>query len=95
MSQVQLYLFPSNYEGLGITLIEAQASGLKCLASDVVPRQSQCGLVRYKSLNDGFVSWGGVLSEVLNSNMVINEIALQQYDVRNTAKQIDEVYGLV
>ena len=55
-----LYLFPSNYEGLGITLIEAQASGLKCLASDIIPKQSQCGLVEYKSLKDGFSKWGGV-----------------------------------
>lgn len=55
-----IYLFPSNYEGLGITLIEAQASGLKCLASDVVPKESQCGLVKYKSLNDGFSKWGGI-----------------------------------
>jgi glycosyltransferase involved in cell wall biosynthesis len=54
-----VYLFPSNYEGLGITLIEAQASGLKCLASDVVPRESQCGLVKYKPLQDGYFSWGG------------------------------------
>ena len=60
-----LYLFPSNYEGLGITLIEAQASGLKCLASDVVPRESQCGLVRYKSLDDGFISWGGYCQKCL------------------------------
>ena len=35
-----IYLFPSNYEGLGITLIEAQASGLKCLASDAIPSPS-------------------------------------------------------
>lgn len=54
-----LYLFPSNYEGLGITLIEAQASGLKCLSSDTVPRKSQCGLVEYKPLNAGFATWGG------------------------------------
>lgn len=90
-----LFFFPSRYEGMPITLVEAQASGCKCLSSDIVTRESQCGLVRYKSLDDGFVSWGRALSEVLKSNMVINEDALQQYDVRNTAKQIDEVYGLL
>ncbi len=53
-----VYLFPSNYEGRGITLIEAQASGLKCLASDVVLRESQCGLLKYKPLCDGYFKWG-------------------------------------
>lgn len=56
-----LYLFPSNYEGLGITLIEAQASSLKCLASDAVPREAQCGLVEYKALRDGAFKWGGAV----------------------------------
>lgn len=90
-----LYLFPSNYEGLGITLIEAQASGLKCLASDVVPKESQCGLVEYKPLRDGFSTWGGHISQALNANMTIDESALQYYDVKNTAKQIDQVYGWI
>ena len=94
--QADVYLFPSNYEGLGITLIEAQASGLRCLASDVVPRESQCGLVQYKSLEDGFSVWGGVhLPEVLNCSMTVNKSALEYYDVRNTAKQIDKLYELI
>lgn len=50
-----IYLLLSNYEGLPITLIEAQASGLKCLASDEISKESQCGLVEYKPLADGSV----------------------------------------
>lgn len=63
-----VYLFPSNYEGLGITLIEAQTSGLKCLASDAVPRESQCGLVEYKSLRDGCSMWGGTFPSCLTQS---------------------------
>lgn len=90
-----IYLFPSNYEGLGITLIEAQASGLKCLASDAIPRQSQCGLVEYKSLNDGYLKWGTYLSELIDKDMILNKDILMDYDVRNTSKQINEVYDLL
>lgn len=55
-----LLLLPSHYEGLAITLIEAQASGLKCLSSDTVSKEAQCGLIDYKPLNVGASTWGGV-----------------------------------
>lgn len=38
---------------------------------------------------------GGYLSELLNSDMILNEKALIEYDVKNTASQIDRVYGLL
>lgn len=64
-SKADLYLLPSNYEGLPITLVEAQASGLKCLASDVISRESQFGLVEYKPLSDGSAMWGGISQSCL------------------------------
>lgn len=33
---MDVFLFPSNYEGMPIALVEAQAAGLKCLVSDVI-----------------------------------------------------------
>ena len=37
MQAMDVFLFPSQYEGLGMSLIEAQASGLKCVVSDKIP----------------------------------------------------------
>lgn len=34
------YIFPSINEGLGISLIEAQAAGLRCIASDSIPKEA-------------------------------------------------------
>lgn len=34
---MDFFVFPSNYEGFGLVLVEAQISGLSCLASDRVP----------------------------------------------------------
>lgn len=37
LSAMDLFLFPSLYEGFGISVIEAQANGLECLISDKIP----------------------------------------------------------
>ena len=40
MNAMDLFIFPSRYEGLGITVIEAQASGLPVVASKGVPEEA-------------------------------------------------------
>ncbi len=90
-----LLLFPSLYEGLGMVLIEAQASGLKCLASNTVPRLSQCGLVDYRSLAEGPKAWAEYMSQLLqNDSLKIEQEKLKFFDIKNTVRMIDEVYGL-
>jgi glycosyltransferase involved in cell wall biosynthesis len=40
LGAMDAFLFPSLFEGLGIVLIEAQASGLPCVFSDMVPAEA-------------------------------------------------------
>lgn len=41
MQAMDLFAFPSKFEGFGIVLIEAQATGLKCIASNEIPAEAQ------------------------------------------------------
>ncbi len=90
-----LLIVPSLYEGLGIVLIEAQASGLKCLASDAIPRLAQCGLVDYRPLADGAKAWGWHLSNLLrDDSLKVDRDKLKYFDINNAVKMIYESYGL-
>lgn len=55
---MDFFLFPSNWEGLGIVAIEAQASGLFCLASTNVPNKIDItNNVLHKSLKENNERW--------------------------------------
>ena len=55
------FLLPSRYEGLGIVLYEAQVSGLKCYASDYVPKESSLGNTAYLLLKNAEAFWASVI----------------------------------
>ena len=57
MRECGLLLFPSRAEGFGMVLIEAQASGLHCVSSDSVPRETDLGGVTYLPLSLGAQAW--------------------------------------
>ena len=92
--EADVFLFPSHYEGLGIVLIEAQACGTKCLASDQVPCVTQCGLAKYLPLDIDCALWGEELDKIIrDQQMVADHSRLEAYSIQNTVKQIDNLYS--
>ncbi|MCM1537897.1 MAG: glycosyltransferase family 1 protein [bacterium] len=59
LSAMDVLVFPSLFEGLPLTLIEAQAAGLPCLVSEAVDKGVEVanGLVSWKSLDETPQAW--------------------------------------
>ena len=86
-----MFLFPSIYEGLGISLIEAEANGLTSFASDNVPKETKINdNVYYLPLNiELFVN--NIINcniKRTDNNKIINSI----FDINKTVKEIENIY---
>lgn len=58
LSAMDVFVFPSFYEGMPNTVIEAQATGLPCVISDTITREADItGLVKYMSLESSGEEW--------------------------------------
>lgn len=63
-SAIDVFVLPSTYEGFPLALIEAQASGLPCIASTGVPREADTSHVVQFIPYDDTEAWEGALGTV-------------------------------
>ncbi|HET8549920.1 MAG TPA: glycosyltransferase [Bryobacteraceae bacterium] len=68
LGAMDAFLFPSLYEGLGIAAIEAQAAGLPCIVSSVVPREADVlpGAIARLELRRAPGEWAGAVIAALS-----------------------------
>ena len=95
MQAMDVFAFPSLYEGLGIVLIEAQASGLPCIVSDTIPPEAYLtDLVFPKKLSASPEEWADVILEKRNTPRTDRsaEIAAHGFDITTEAVKLQEFY---
>ncbi len=88
------FLFPSNWEGLPVTVVEAQASGIPCLISDHITKDVNVSpLVRYLPIDNGVENWVNALDEVDYSRQnVLDLIKKARFDISSTAAWLQKFY---
>ena len=97
LTAMDLLCMPSKNEGLGITLIEAQTTGLPCVISDVIPEECDihAGLITRCSLNREPAEWAELLlskKTLHERRSYIKEAAEEGYLINNVADMMTDIY---
>ncbi len=93
LSAMDLFIMPSKYEGLPVSVIEAQASGLKCILSDSITEEVNCSDIIYLSTENNTDVW---VEEIMrnrfkqsNRNNVSTQ--LEAFDIKHSARRVEQL----
>lgn len=100
-SAMDCLIMPSFYEGLPISLIEAQANGLPCVVSDVVSREADVtGIVDFLPLGD-CPSWLDSVGEAVSKGrlrcdgdfrLAVSQVKREGYSIEDLGSQLRLLY---
>lgn len=95
-----IFLFPSLFEGLGLALVEAQAAGLMCVFSDIVPQEADVvsTLVRRLSLALPPSAWAEEILAAREARWTTSQpqalaiVEQSPFNILTSAKKLEEYY---
>ena len=89
LSAMDVFVFPSLYEGMPNTVIEAQATGLQCVIADTITREADItGLVHYLPLGNA-KEWASYIDRLpqIARKTPIQQFKENCYDIETVADQ--------
>lgn len=94
---IDVYVHPALFEGLGITIIEAQASGLPCVVSaEKIPEEAHIiDEYRVISLKNSAKKWAEEICNIKNKHdrCEYTSVILQAgYDSKDVASELEKIY---
>ncbi|WP_286782847.1 glycosyltransferase [Streptococcus sp. UBA4344] len=88
-----LFVFPSIYEGLGISILEAQANGLFCVTSTGVPEDADISAnIVHLDLKQGVEMWCEVIARIDISKRSEEVVLDPKYDIIKNADILTGLY---
>lgn len=98
LQAMDIFLFPSHFEGLPGVVLEAQAAGLPCVISDRITNEVKVSdLVEYVALDKSALDWAEKLiniSQGFERSTAHNAIVEAGYDTESVAKWYQDFYTM-
>lgn len=100
MKIFDLFLLPSVYEGLPVTLVEAQAAGLNSIVSNNISQESDfgLGLVEFLSIDNNLDEWVNKIINFKPKKISFNKIEKvfeeKKYTTASLIKKYDVLYNV-
>ena len=95
LSTSDSFLFPSIYEGFGLALIEAEANGLNCVASDCIPGNICFENCIRLSLNSPVSDWTSALDNIVGKKResFAELVKTKGYGIDREIRAIEQLYN--
>lgn len=96
---MDLFAFPSRFEGSPVVLLEAQISDLPCVVSHKVTREVDFGDISWQSIDSDPCQWAETILNITQrseeeraSYKEKHTQQIEKYDIAQTVKQLDGIY---
>lgn len=91
MRAMDVFVFPSKYEGLPLVLIEAQYSGLRCIVSDKITKEAACTQNVIMLPLENPSQWTNAIIDTSKKGVVYTPRHL--FDMNEVIREIERLYS--
>lgn len=100
LGAMDVFVFPSLFEGLGIALIEAQAAGLPCVISDRIPAEADVvrALVHRLPLEESAAKWVETIlaahaaKDIPSQQQALETVRKSSFNIEASARDLEDIY---
>ncbi|WP_185151132.1 glycosyltransferase family 1 protein [Peribacillus simplex] len=99
MQAMDIVVMPSRFEGLPLTLVEAQTASLSCYVSDAISKEAGItGLVKFIELDNSPKEWASIIEKNEKTNreevkeIIVKEIIESGYSIVESAQEMKKLY---
>ena len=96
LQAVDVFVMTSRFEGLGISILEAEAASIPCVCSDVIPSEVIVTDIYYEMpLEATNISWADKIMSIstMRKQKMENNERLYKYDIRYTVSALEKMYA--
>ena len=90
---MDVFVFPSLYEGLGMAVREAQVNSLPTIVSIAIPAEAKISeYIKFISLQQPLKDWLNEVENAKRKELNISDELLKKFDIREESKKLENLY---